>query len=292
MYIERAGDVIPKVLSVIKNKRNGLEKKFIFPIICPSCNSKIVRNKSDAIYYCLNNKCITKIKRSIEYFVSKNAMDIEGLGPSIIEKLVSNNIINNFADIYYLKKEDLLKLDGFGVKSAENLIHSIENSKNRSSVKLLVALGINHIGNEMSDLILNKFESIKNLNNLNYDHLLEIPQIGPQIATSIIEYFNDADNRTQIDKLINLGLNYKNRKSSNINSDLLGLNFVITGKLEKFTRSEIKDLILSLGGKVSNNITKNIDYLITGTDPGSKLEKATELKIKIIHENEFKILIK
>jgi len=292
VYIERAGDVIPKVLSVIKNKRNGLEKKFIFPIICPSCNSKIVRNKSDAIYYCLNNKCITKIKRSIEYFVSKNAMDVEGLGPSIIEKLVSNKIINNFADIYYLKKEDLLKLDGFGIKSAENLIHSIENSKNRSSVKLLVALGINHIGNEMSDLILNKFESIKNLYNLNYDHLLEIPQIGPQIATSIIEYFNDDDNRAQIDKLINLGLNYKNRKSSNINSNLLGFNFVITGKLEKFTRSEIKDLILSLGGKVSSNITKNIDYLIAGTDPGSKLEKATELKIKIINENEFKILIK
>ena len=143
---------------VIKNKRNGLEKKFIFPTICPSCNSNIVKNKSDARYYCVNNKCITKIKRSIEYFVSKNAMNIEGLGPSIIEKLVSNNIINNFADIYYLKKEDLLQLDGFGVKSAENLIHSIGNSKNRSSVKLLVALGINHIGNEMSDLILNKFE--------------------------------------------------------------------------------------------------------------------------------------
>ena len=291
VYIERAGDVIPKVLSVIKNKRNGLEKKFIFPTICPSCNSNIIKNKSDAMYYCINNKCITKIKRAIEYFVSKNAMDIEGLGPSIIEKLVSNNIIKDFADIYYLKEEDLLQLAGFGTKSAENLIHSIENSKNKSSTKLLVALGINHIGNEISDLILNKFKSIKNLYNLDYDHLLEIPQIGPQIATSIMEYFNNTDNRTLIDKLINIGLNYKKIKSSNIDSKISGLNFVITGKLEKFTRIEIKDLILSLEGKVSDNISKNIDYLITGSDPGSKLKKASDLKIKIINENEFRKLI-
>jgi len=291
VYIERAGDVIPKVLSVIKNKRNGLEKKFIFPTICPSCNSNIIKNKSDAMYYCINNKCITKIKRAIEYFVSKNAMDIEGLGPSIIEKLVSNNIIKDFADIYYLKQEDLLQLDGFGKKSAENLILSIENSKNKSSTKLLVALGINHIGNEISDLILNKFKSIKNLYNLDYDHLLEIPQIGPQIATSIMEYFNNTDNRTLIDKLINIGLNYKKIKSSNIDSKISGLNFVITGKLEKFTRIEIKDLILSLEGKVSDNISKNIDYLITGSDPGSKLKKASDLKIKIINENEFRKLI-
>ena len=292
VYIERAGDVIPKVLSVIKNKRNGLEKKFIFPTICPSCNSNIIKNKSDAMYYCINNKCITKIKRSIEYFVSKNAMDIEGLGPSIIEKLVSNNIINDFADIYCLKKEDLQKLDGFGAKSAENLIHSIKNSKNKSSTKLLVALGINHIGNEISDLILNRFKSIKNLYNLDYDHLLEIPQIGPQIATSIMEYFNNTENRTLIDKLINIGLNYKKIESSNIDSKITKLNFVITGKLEKFTRIEIKNLILSLGGKVSDNISKNIDYLITGSDPGSKLKKAADLKIKIIDENEFRKLIK
>ena len=291
VYIERAGDVIPKVLSVIKNKRNGLEKKFIFPTICPSCNSNIIKNKSDAMYYCINNKCITKIKRSIEYFVSKNAMDIEGLGPSIIEKLVSNNIINDFADIYCLKKEDLQKLDGFGAKSAENLIHSIKNSKNKSSTKLLVALGINHIGNEISDLILNRFKSIKNLYNLDYDHLLEIPQIGPQIATSIMEYFNNTENRTLIDKLINIGLNYKKIESSNIDSKITKLNFVITGKLEKFTRIEIKNLILSLGGKVSDNISKNIDYLITGSDPGSKLKKAADLKIKIIDENEFRKLI-
>ena len=291
VYIERAGDVIPKVLSVIKNKRNGLEKKFIFPTICPSCNSNIIKNKSDAMYYCINNKCITKIKRSIEYFVSKNAMDIEGLGPSIIEKLVSNNIIKDFADIYYLKEKDLQKLDGFGAKSAENLIHSIENSKNKSSTKLLVALGINHIGNEISDLILNRFKSIKNLYNLDYDHLLEIPQIGPQITTSIMEYFNNTENRTLIDKLINIGLNYKKIESSNIDSKITKLNFVITGKLEKFTRIEIKNLILSLGGKVSDNISKNIDYLITGSDPGSKLKKAADLKIKIIDENEFKNLI-
>ena len=153
------------------------------------------------MYYCINNNCITKIKRSIEYFAGKNAMNIEGLGPSIIEKLVSNNIVNNFADIYYLTKEDLLQLDGFALKSAENLISSIENSKSKSSTKLLVALGITHVGNEMSDLILNKFESIKNLYDLNYDHLLEIPQIGPQIATSIIEYFNNTENRDLIDKL-------------------------------------------------------------------------------------------
>ena len=289
--IERAGDVIPKVLSVIKNRRNGTENKFIFPTICPSCNSNIVKNKSDAMYYCINSKCITKIKRSIEYFAGKNAMDIEGLGPSIIEKLVSNDMVNDFADIYYLKNEDLLQLDGFGPKSAENLISSIENSKSKSSTKLLVALGITHIGNEISDLILNKFESIKNLYNLNYDHLLEIPQIGPQIATSIIEYFNSAKNRDLIDKLINIGLNYKKIKSSNIESNLLEFNFVITGKLEQYTRTEIKNLILSLGGKVSDNISKNIDYLIAGSDPGSKLKKATDLKIKIIDENEFNTLI-
>ena len=291
VYIERAGDVIPKVLSVMKNRRNGTENKFIFPTICPSCNSNIVKNKSDAMYYCINNKCITKIKRAIQYFVGKNAMDIEGLGPSIIEKLVSNKIVNNFADIYYLTKEDLLHLDGFGLKSAENLINSIENSKNKSATKLLVALGLTHVGNEISDLILNKFESIKNLYNLKYDHLLEIPQIGPQIATSIIEYFNNTENRDLINKLINIGLNYKIIKSLNIESNLLGFNFVITGKLEQYTRAEIKNLILSLGGRVSDNISKNIDYLITGSDPGSKLKKATELKINIIDENEFKTLI-
>jgi DNA ligase (NAD+) len=286
--IERAGDVIPKVISVDKNKRDGSEYKFKFPINCPSCLDPIKKDSSDAMYYCVNTTCSSKTIRSLEYFASKNAMDIEGLGPSIIEKLVSKSFVVNFADIYKLTQEDLLQVDGFKEKSANNLIASIHKSKSKPASKLLVSLGIKHIGVEISELLLKKYKSITNLADISYRELLEIPQIGPQIASSIVEYFTKISNINLLKELILLKLKNNYEELNTLFSDnITNKNFVITGKLNKFSRSEIKSTILKYGGYSSENVTNNTDFLIIGESPGSKIEKAKKLKVNIINEIQF-----
>ena len=286
--IERAGDVIPKVISVDKNKRDGSEYKFKFPANCPSCLDPIKKDPSDAMYYCTNTICTSKTIRSLEYFASKNAMDIEGLGPSIIEKLVSKSLITNFADIYKLTQEDLLQVDGFKEKSANNLIASIHKSKSKPASKLLVSLGIKHIGVEISELLLKKYKSITNLADIPHSELLEIPQIGPQIASSIVEYFAKITNINLLKELISLKLENSYEELNTLFSDnITNKNFVITGKLTKFSRSEIKSTIIKYGGYSSENVTNNTDFLIIGESPGSKIEKAKKLKVNIINEIQF-----
>ena len=292
VYIERAGDVIPKVISVDKSKRNGTEYKFDFPSNCPSCNTIISKKDDDAMYYCKNNKCNSKIIRSLEYFASKSAMNIEGLGPSIINKLVSKSLIKNFADIYKLKTTELLQIEGFKEKSANNLIDSISESKKQSSSKLLISLGIKHVGVEISELLLEKYKSLSSIINISYEELLEISQIGPQIALSITEYFNNSDNVCVLKELFDLGLSdtYQSNQIK-FNEKISNKIFVITGKLSEFTRSEIHARIAEFGGVNSETISSKTDYLVAGEKAGSKLEKAKKLNIQIINESEFINLI-
>ena len=286
--IERAGDVIPKVISVDKSKRNGTEYKFNFPNKCPSCQYPISKKENDAMHYCTNRQCNSQIIRSLEYFASKNAMDIEGLGPSIIEKLVSQSLIQTFSDIYKLENHELLKIEGFKDKSANNLIDAISKSKNHTAARLLISLGIKHVGVEISELLLDKYNSISNLINISYEELIEIPQIGPQIALSITEYFKNQENILVLQELFNLGLKDSYQQANiEFNEIITSKTFVITGKFLKYKRSEIQDIITKYGGINSGNINSKTDYLILGENPGSKLEKANELNIKILSESEF-----
>ena len=292
VYIERAGDVIPKVISVDKAKRNGTEYKFEFPINCPSCNSFVSKEDNDATYYCKNSRCNSKIVRSLEYFASKSAMNIEGLGPSIIDKFVSESLIKNFADIYKLKTSEILQIDGFKEKSANNLIESISESKNQSASRLLISLGIKHVGVEISELLLSKYKSLSSIINISYEELLTISQIGPQIALSITEYFNNPDNVFVLKELFNLGLSdtYQSNQIK-FNKEISNKTFVITGKLSEFTRLEIRDMISEFGGINSEIINSKTDYLLLGEKAGSKLEKANKLNIQIISESQFINLI-
>ena len=292
VYIERAGDVIPKVISVDKSKRNGTEYKFDFPSNCPSCSTIISKEDDAAMYYCKNNKCNSKIIRSLEYFASKSAMNIEGLGPSIINKLVSKSLIKNFADIYKLKTTELLQIEGFKEKSANNLIQSINESKKQSSSRLLISLGINHVGVEISELLLGKYKSLSSIINISYEELLEISQVGPQIALSITEYFNNSDNVFVLKELFDLGLSdtYQSNQIK-FNEKISNKIFVITGKLSEFTRSEIHAMISEFGGVNSETVNSKTDYLVVGEKAGSKLEKAKKLNIQIIKESDFINLI-
>ena len=292
VYIERAGDVIPKVISVDKSKRNGTEYKFDFPSNCPSCSTIISKEDDNAMYYCKNNKCNSKIIRSLEYFASKSAMNIEGLGPSIISKLVSKSLIKNFADIYKLKTTELLQIEGFKEKSANNLIESISESKKQSSSRLLISLGIKHVGVEISELLLGKYKSLSSIINISYAELLEISQVGPQIALSITEYFNNSDNVFVLKELFDLGLSdtYQSNQIK-FNEKISNKIFVITGKLSEFTRSEIHAMISEFGGVNSETVNSKTDYLVVGEKAGSKLEKAKKLNIQIINESDFINLI-
>ena len=244
------------------------------------------------MYYCKNNKCNSKIIRSLEYFASKSAMNIEGLGPSIINKLVSKSLIKNFADIYKLKTTELLQIEGFKEKSANNLIDSISESKKQSSSRLLISLGIKHVGVEISELLLEKYKSLSSIINISYEELLEISQIGPQIALSITEYFNNSDNVCVLKELFDLGLSdtYQSNQIK-FNEKISNKIFVITGKLSEFTRSEIHARIAEFGGVNSETISSKTDYLVAGEKAGSKLEKAKKLNIQIINESEFINLI-
>ena len=219
-------------------------------------------------------------------------MNIEGLGPSIIDKFVSESLIKNFADIYKLKTSEILQIDGFKEKSANNLIKSISESKNQPSSRLLISLGIKHVGVEISELLLSKYKSLSSIINISYEELLTISQIGPQIALSITEYFNNPDNVFVLKELFNLGLSdtYQSNQIK-FNKEISNKTFVITGKLSEFTRLEIRDMISEFGGINSEIINSKTDYLLLGEKAGSKLEKANKLNIQIISESQFINLI-
>lgn len=285
--IIRAGDVIPEVKEVNKKKRSGDEKKFTMPGKCPVCNSKVV--KEGAYYRCSNGlACPAQLKRSIEHFASKGAMDIDGLGGKTIDALVDNELVQRISDIYQLEKEDLTDLERFADKSAQNLINSIQESKNRGLTRFVYGLGIPEVGKHVARLLVNKFGSIDDLMTASKSDLLEIEEIGPEIAENIVNFFKEEKNRTEIN---NLKKNDVNMNPQQMKGKLEGKRFVFTGALDDFTRSEGKNLVENQGGETLSSVSKNVDYVVVGKDPGSKLDEAKELDLEIIKEEEFKKLI-
>ncbi|MBC7128239.1 MAG: NAD-dependent DNA ligase LigA [Thermoplasmatales archaeon] len=285
--VGRAGDVIPEVMEVIKERRTGKEKIFSMPSKCPVCGSNVVRD--GAYYRCTGGlSCISQLKRSIVHFASKRAMDIEGLGGKTVDLLVDKGIIKRVSDIYKIKKEDLTKLPRFADKSSENLLEGIEKSKERGLARFIYALGIPNVGEHMARLLAERFKDIDTLINAKEEELMGVPEIGPETASSIINFFKEEKNREEIEELKKCGVKMKYEEEI---GKLSGLTFVFTGELKRFTREEAKEIVEKLGGKIANSVSKKVDYVVVGEKPGSKYEKARELGLKIINEEEFEKMV-
>jgi DNA ligase (NAD+) len=288
VLIERAGDVIPKIVKVVKKESRGFFKP---PHYCPSCNSWIVKeNEKEVAYRCINPECQAQFRRHLIHFVSRNAMDIDRFGKTVIDQLLARKKIRILADIYYLKYDDFIELDLFKEKKAGNLIKAVTESKKRPLSKLLFALGIRHIGRKVSEIIAKRFKSMDALFNADIEDFIRVPGIGSILALSLKEFFENKTVRNVIDNLIAAGVNMIEPKTKQSGTQFDGKVFVLTGELKSCTREQAGKIIKSLGGKVSSSVSKKTDYIIAGANAGSKLKKAKELNVKIIDEMEFDIL--
>jgi DNA ligase (NAD+) len=295
VWIEKGGDVIPKVISIEPSKREKTLKPFTMPEKCPVCNSPLVRPENEVAYYCENSQCSAQVKGRIIHFASRTAMDIEGLGEAVVEQLVNNNFIKNIADIYSLKNfyDDLIKLERQGKKSISNLLDSIEKSKEKPFNKVLFGLGIRYVGSNTAKILADQMGNIDNIIKADIEKLQSIYEIGPQIAQSVFRFFRDKHNLEIIERLKSAGLNFEEKKENkNINVNFYGKTFVLTGELNDFTREEAKSIIENLGGKVTSSVSKKTNYVLVGSNPGSKYEKALSLKIPLLTESEFKKMLK
>lgn len=292
--IEKGGDVIPKVVEVVKEKRQASSTPFKMPGKCPVCKSELERPEGEANIYCINYSCPAQVQGRMEHFVSRNAMDIEGLGFSIIEKFISSGFLKDVTDIYRLREheKDLKQIEGFGEKSVDNILKSIEASKKRPFEKVLFAIGIRHVGDRTAKILADHFRSIEYLKNAPKEDIEKIREIGPKIAESVYDFFRRESNRKLVDKLKKAGLKFETEKSKlAVSNKFEGLTFVLTGTLEKYKREEAKKIIEDLGGRVASSVSKNTDYVLAGLEAGSKLTKARELGVKVVDENEFEKLV-
>jgi len=294
VFVEKSGEIIPKVVKVIKEARTGQERDIPIPEKCPVCGSNVVKDPEEVAIRCPNIRCPAQVKERIIHFASRDAMDIEGLGEKWVNILVDRGLLSDYGDIYYLRYQDLIRLERMGEKSVSNLLEAIERSKTRPFANLIYALGIRHVGVYASEILASQFNSIDELKNVSFTRLSSIPGIGPIIAESIIEFFKNEENLKVLEKLKKAGVRMEKEeeKVEEKRNVLAGLNFVVTGTLKNYTRDEIHNYIKKLGGKVSNSVSRNTDYLICGESPGSKLEKARTLGVKIISEEEFEELVK
>jgi DNA ligase (NAD+) len=288
VIIQKAGDIIPEVVDVVKGLRTGNEKKFAMPKKCPHCKTEIVRPKGEVAIYCPNKNCFAVELRKLSHFASKKTFNIDGFGPNKIKQLADEGLISNFTDIFKLKKGDLKSLERFEEKSADNLINAIEKSKDITLGKFTFALGIRHVGEEMASDLSAKLNSIDEFKNISKEKLEAINGIGPKVAESIYEYFHNKDNLKVVDDLLKAGVKIKNIENKNKNSEKLsGLSFVLTGTLQNLSRDEAKEKIRALGGNISFSVSKNTNYIVAGKNPGSKFSKAKKIGVKIIDEKEF-----
>ncbi|KIL48167.1 NAD-dependent DNA ligase LigA [Jeotgalibacillus soli] len=290
VIIKKAGDIIPEVVSVLKDRRTGEEREFQMPTQCPACESELTRLEGEVALRCLNPKCPDQIQEGLIHFVSRNAMNIDGLGEKVVAQLFREKLIEDVADLYRLTFDQLIALERMGEKSAKNLLEAIEQSKENSLEKLLFGLGIRHVGAKAAKTIAQYFETMDALAHASVEELLQIHEIGDKMAASIVLYFDNEDVRELLAELKEVGVNltYKGprlQKVTDTNSPLYGKIIVLTGKLVQLTRNDAKEKIESLGGKVTGSVSKKTDLLIAGEDAGSKLSKAQELGIEIWDEN-------
>lgn len=298
IIVRKAGEIIPEVIRVIKEFRKVDAKLVQLPQNCPECNSKLILESNEAITKCINYRCAAKLKGLLRHWVSKGSMNIDGLGEKIINQLVNEGYVKSIADLYKLEIDSLLELERFGEKSANNLLIEINESKNKNWHKQLYGLGIPHIGEANAKSLSNNFNSIEELNAIakeSPENISNIYGFGNEMKDAIVKWFDDSNNQTLIKELKAIGFSLKESLDSNYNSNQSnvfdGKSFVLTGTLDSLTRDEAKELIESAGGKVSSSISKKTDFLVSGEKAGSKLNKAQELGVKIINENELKLLL-
>lgn len=291
VVIQKAGDVIPEIVEVKKEKRTGQEIEFEMPKKCPVCGTQAIREEGEAAIRCTGIECPAKLFRNLVHFVSREAMNIDGLGENIIQQLLDKKLIENIADIYTLEFEDIASLKKNGKKFAQNLVDSINKSKENDLYRLITALGIRHVGTKASKLVARKYKNIDNLINAELEDLSIINDIGPIVANSIIEFFRQEQTKDLIQKLKTAGVNTVAKEEENIDNRLEGKTFVLTGILEEYTRGEASNLIEKYGGKTVSTVSKKTDYVIAGEEAGSKLTKAQNLGITILTETEFKKMI-
>ena len=283
VIIQKAGDVIPEVVRVVKKKRTGKEKSFEIPRICPVCGAEAIREEGEAAIRCTGIECPAKLFRNLVHFVSREAMNIDGLGENIIGQLLERKLIHNIADIYALDFEQIASLKKNGKKFAQNLIDSINQSKENDLYRLITG--------KASKILAKKYKTIDNLANASYDELSEINDIGEVMANSIREFFLQDQTIDLIKKLKDAGVNTKALIEENTDNRFEGKTFVLTGSLEKYTRKEAEDIIEKFGGKTSGTVSKKTDYVLAGEEAGSKLTKAQNLGVNIISEKEFESMI-
>lgn len=293
VLIEKSGEIIPQVLQVIESKRTGNEIDYEFPRKCPVCGSEAVRPENEAVRRCTNDDCPAKIKGRILYFAARKAMDIEGLGDVLVETLVNSGMVKTVADLYDLTVEQIAGLERKAEKSASKLIGQIENSKGRGLERLLYGLDIRHVGERYAKILANHFRTIENLKNASLEQLDEIPEIGQTVAESIFNWFHNEKNLKLIERLQAAGVKTEidEAETSRPDERFVGKTFVLTGKLESFTRDEAARLIEQRGGRTASSVSKKTDFVIAGADAGSKLAKAKSLGIRVLNEDEFKKMI-
>ena len=292
VVIQKAGDVIPEIVEVVKEKRTGKEIQFEMPKVCPVCGATAVREEGEAAIRCTGVECPAKLFRNLVHFVSREAMNIDGLGENIIQQLLDKKLIENIADIYTLKFEDIASLKKNGKKFAQNLIDAINKSKENDLYRLITALGIRHVGTKASKLLAKKYKTMENLINAEFEDLSMINDIGPIVAQSIREFFAQEQTLDLIQKLKLAGVNTTAYEEENIDNRFEGKTFVLTGTLEEYTRGEVSNLIEKFGGKTSGTVSKKTDYVLAGEEAGSKLTKAQNLGVTIITEEQFKEMLR
>lgn len=292
--IEKGGDVIPKVVEVVLEQRPKNSKPFKMPEKCPVCGTVLHRPEGEANHYCTNSLCPAQVQGRMEHFVARTAMDIEGLGFQILEKFIQLGYLKDITDIYKLKSKvkELKSLERFGEKSIDNILSSIERSKERPFEKVLYAIGIRHVGDRTARVLAKHFKNVDNIIAASKEEIESIHEIGPRIAESVYDFFRTKSNLQMVEKLRKAGLNFEMEVTTNASNKLEGLTFVVTGTLEKYKREEVEELIETLGGKAASSVSKKTSYVLAGAEAGSKLKKAELLGVKVIDEAEFEKLIK
>jgi len=290
VIVQRAGDVIPEVVKVVESKRIGGERKYRIPDRCPVCGADVVRLENEAVHRCISLSCPAQIKGRIKHFASKRAMDIEGLGDKLVAQLVDKGMVKVVSDLYRLSKEDLAGLERMADKSAQNILDAFERSKRKPLAKFIYALGIRHVGEHLSEVLAKELKSLNNFFHVTEDELLAIREVGPELAQSVVRFFTDQRNREVMEKLQEAGLAIV-RPGVDEMAKLQGLTFVFTGALEFFSRDEARDLVESLGGRTALSVSKKVDYVVAGSNPGSKYERARDLGITVLTENQFREMV-